>query len=202
MTSTRGFGYKRNNIQREQDLTVTAEMYLKGIPLTKISQWIAENRPYTITTQQLSKDIQKLHRRWIERQMIDFNAAKAKELERINILEQTYWDAWEESKKPLVIEEMEQVNDTTTSSKAEVAPTYSRTKKKGKREERLGDVRCLEGIQWCINKRCQIFGFDAPQKLNVNWREQAEKEGFSPGDVFNNMVAAVMDKMDENEKTE
>lgn len=34
-----------------------------------------------------------------------------------------------------------------------------------KAERASGDPRFLQGIQWCITKRCEILGFDAPTKL-------------------------------------
>jgi hypothetical protein len=33
-----------------------------------------------------------------------------------------------------------------------------------RKEAREGNPAFLAGVQWCINKRCEIFGFDAPKK--------------------------------------
>jgi hypothetical protein len=80
---------------------------------------------------------------------------KAIELEKINRLEATYWDAWARS--------------------CEVQTTKTKIKKKGDGERMalaqirddekpaIGDPRFLTGIQWCTEMRCKILGIEVPQ---------------------------------------
>jgi hypothetical protein len=52
------------------------------------------------------------------------------------------------------------------------------------------DLRSLQGIQWCIDRRCKLFGLDAPERVQINWRETLP-EGVSPDDVsrqFNELL--------------
>lgn len=80
---------------------------------------------------------------------------KAIELEKINRLEATYWDAWARS--------------------CEVLTKKTKIKKKGEGErmalaqvrddekQTIGDPRFLSGIQWCTEMRCKILGIEVPQ---------------------------------------
>jgi hypothetical protein len=34
-----------------------------------------------------------------------------------------------------------------------------------RQDGQIGDPRFLAGVQWCINKRCEILGLDAPAKF-------------------------------------
>ncbi len=74
--------------------------------------------------------------------IVNINEAKAKELARVDHLEREYWEAWERS-----------VGEHRT--------------KTLKTEEINGDPRYLSGIQWCINKRCELLGLDAPSKTDI-----------------------------------
>ena len=40
--------------------------------------------------------------------------------------------------------------------------------------ELIGDHRFLEGVQWCINKRCELLGLDAPLQLQHSGQIQLE----------------------------
>jgi hypothetical protein len=56
-----------------------------------------------------------------------------------------------------------------------------------RKEERDGNPEFLKGVQWCINKRCEILGFDAPKK-NVLSGEDGQPfvkvyMGFDPKEV-------------------
>ena len=78
---------KRAKFQIEADLTVEARMYLEGHTQAAITQWIGENRDYTLSRTQVGKDIQKIRDRWVISQLVDFDTAKAKELTRIDMSE-------------------------------------------------------------------------------------------------------------------
>ena len=146
--------HKRTKTQRELDLTLIAELYLKGWYQKKIADHLGEIRPYTLTQQQISGDLKTIRRRWLESSIRDFDELKAQELAKIDHLEVTYWDEWDRSRED---RERHETSKTTGQIARDSAKTV--------RTIGLGDPRYLAGIQWCINKRCDILGLNAPQKL-------------------------------------
>lgn len=182
--------HKRSKAQRESDLQVIARMYLRGIPQHEMVSELAGIRPYTITRQQVSYDLKTIHARWLESSLVDFGTAKAKELAAIDDLERTYWQAWEESR---------QQRRTTTTKKLLGQPEseYGDRQKvvlerSVKRERSVGNPAFLSGVQWCISKRCEIFGFDAPKKIEItDWRQEAQEKGIDVTAEFERLVSAL-----------
>ncbi len=170
-------GPRRTKIQRERDLVTVAELYLKGYSQGYIAEVVSkEYEGDPLTRQQINYDIKKLIKRWQKSQIIDMNDAKARELAKVDNLELTYWDAWERS--------CEDAETVTQKTKGKVQrkqnedgtfvqerPAEVNKTSKGQ----AGDPRFLQGVQWCIDRRCKILGVDAPVKqqftgdVNVNF---------------------------------
>lgn len=184
---------KRNKAEREHDLVEIAELYLKGLSYPKIAIAISDKRGYQITGAQVNYDIKKIRSRWVDSQLVDFSEAKSRELQKIDNLELTYWEAWEESKKKLEKVHSERVEDVSTSKRGTTVPMYTRSKVKKEEETRYGDIRFLQGIQWCIEQRCKIFGFNAPTRISMDWRKEAEEAGVDAGVLFNELVGKFID---------
>src|SRR5271170_5084914 len=68
-----------------------ASLYLRGI-----SQWEI-GRQLGVTQQCIAKDVQTLEKEWLASALVDIDAAKAKELARIDRLERVAWRAWRRS---------------------------------------------------------------------------------------------------------
>jgi hypothetical protein len=68
-----------------------ASLYLRGI-----SQWEI-GRQLGVTQQCIAKDVQALEKEWLASAVVDIDAAKAKELARIDRLERVAWRAWRRS---------------------------------------------------------------------------------------------------------
>ena len=194
----KGNGGKRNNAQRDNDYKDEARLYLQGNTQQQVREYINSTRPYKLSLMQICYDIKVIRQRWVESQMIDFNEAKSKELSKIDHLEITYWEAWMRSLQPQTTEYMEKVDDQSSSQARKNVPTYSRKKQKRETKTTTGDVKFLDGVQWCINKRCQILGFNAPEKFQIDWRKEAVKEGVNASDVFEKMVQEFVGSADEN----
>jgi len=129
-------------LKRRKDV---AELYLKG--------WFQHDiaAKYGLSKGQISQDLKAIYKEWKSSTLRDFDELKEAELARINRLEQEYWEAWEKSKLAQLKErkkykdaKLEEMNKETT--------------------EASGDPRYLQGIQWCINKRSEILGLNAPEK--------------------------------------
>jgi len=124
--------------QRRQEV---AALYLAGKYQSEIARLIG------ISQQQVSHDLQAVHRAWLASSLRDFDAAKAQELAKIDAAEREYWAAWERSQQPREV--------TTTREADGDAP---RTETSRRREHPVGDPRFLDGVLKCIEKRCDMLG--------------------------------------------
>lgn len=148
---------RRSNGQLARDRRRIADLYLQGWLQIDIADEIGVNQST------VSRDIKALQSEWLKSTLIDFNEAKANELAKIDRVEREYWTAWKHSCEDAETIRQEGNKNTGVDKIVKTA--------KGQ----AGDPRFLTGLQWCINRRCKIFGFDAPIKtqetnkqLNVN----------------------------------
>jgi hypothetical protein len=183
-------GVKRESQQREVDLIETAERYLRGDSHELIAQYITDNRPYRLSRQTISNDIAELHRRWLHAQLIDYNEAKARELQRIDKLEMSYWDGWERSLEKQEEIESFRKEDEQVSGDGSSKPAYKQSKVTKKEKTHWGDIRFLDGVMKCTQERAKILGLYAPDKskIEVNWREEAKAAGVDPDQMENKLV--------------
>lgn len=159
--------------QREADLALIARLYLRGYSQAEILRRMNSERVYPLTGPQIGIDLQELHKRWVESQLIDLNAAKQQELERLRLLEEAYWQAWERSTQKQVEMESELTDDKGIEGAA-----VTRQRNKTITRERDGAEGFLKGIERCIELRCKILGLFDPKKVAlVDWQKQAEEAG-------------------------
>lgn len=142
----------RNKAQREADLEMTALLYLKGKTQLQIAQAVGVSRS------QIFKDLRSIFDRWRRSAIRNFDDAKVEELAKIDNMEREAWKAWEKSLQPRerTLTERRTKGDGTTKDGA---------KARVERTDGLGDSRYLERVAWCITKRCEILGLNAPQKI-------------------------------------
>jgi hypothetical protein len=108
-----------------------------------------------LSRQQVGYDLAAIRQEWLASSLMDFNARRAEELARIDRLEGEYLDAWAASKKD------KETTTTEQTAGGDGEPVRAAIRKEG----RHGDPRYLAGVQWCINKRCELLGLDAPKKI-------------------------------------
>lgn len=147
--------------------------YVRGVALQERRQKIAamylQRKTLRVIAHELglsyaavSKDLRILRQQWQDSALTDFNERMAQEVAKIDNLEVTYWQAWEKSleEKSTTLSEqnVRHVGDTEQSK---------RNKEQVRRMVQQGNPAFLEGVRWCIEKRCQIFGLNAPQ-VNVH----------------------------------
>jgi predicted transcriptional regulator len=162
MNKMAGDAQTRKKLRTNERQTKVAELYLRQ----KSQQDIASILGISQAT--VSRDLQAVQKSWREASLMNLNEAKQRELERIDVLEREYWAAWEESKKPKERTKSEREDGDATKVKAEM-----------QRDTQTGNPSYLEGVRWCINKRCEILGLDAPRKLSSTTPDGAEHKPFS-----------------------
>lgn len=148
-------GKRRSTSQLVRDRRRIADLYLQGWLQVDIADELH------IDQSTVSRDLKAIQAAWVRSTLIDFDAAKAREVAKVDRLEREYWQAWQESKKEKV----------STSTETAQLKDGKRNKAQIRREERNGDPRYLLGVQWCIDKRCKILGLDAPKAVDVRITE-------------------------------
>ena len=143
---------RRNRAEIERDRRRIADLYLQGWLQADIAKDIG------VAQSTVSRDLVALHGEWKKSALLDFNEAKAQQLAKIDRLEREYWEAWERSKqgqKRTTVKGRGEGDEPTTKEKSVTL------------DEGNGDPRFLQGVQWCIDRRCKILGVDAAQKLDI-----------------------------------
>jgi predicted transcriptional regulator len=138
---------KRHPTQVERDRREISRMYLSGITQAVIADRLG------IDQSTVSRDLKILQQEWQVARINDIDERKRQELAKIDNLELEYWDAWRRSQndKETVIARVKAGEKETTE----------------RREGQAGDPRFLDGVQWCINKRCELLGLNAPKGVDL-----------------------------------
>jgi hypothetical protein len=130
-----------------------AGLYLRGL-----RQWEIGRR-LGVTQQCVAKDIRALEKAWLASAVVDLDAARAKELARIDRLERVAWHAWRRScrRKERASTRLEKKLDDDAQKGKTVTSKHT--------ELRDGNPEYLRRVEWCITKRCEHLKLDPPQRL-------------------------------------
>ncbi len=135
---------KRTKTERVRDRALISELTLKGWTQQQIGEHLGLNQS------QVSRELTKIKDNWKRESTRDYSLCVEQELLRLSLLEAELWQAWEKSQQP---------KESTSSEKK------GNEVKVGKRtEQRAGNPQFLQGVQWCIDRRCKLLGLDAPTK--------------------------------------
>jgi len=139
----------------------------------------------------VSYDLIQIQKTWLDSTIFDFNTAKHKEIAKVDELELIYYDAWIRSCKGVISQTQKARQKIKSNNDSEIAKELVKINR-----EQVGDPRFLAGVQWCIERRCKIIGIDAPTKIDVNWQEEARRDGVDPVSIFEKMVAEAAARME------
>lgn len=181
----------RTKTERKYDMERTAQLMLQGMSSKEISKILSEENPYTVSPHQIAYDRKQIEQEWRKSTLIDFNEVRNKELSRIDTLEAEYWRAWYKSWEEITQKHQEAKKTDTESTGKSRGGQETEQSQKTIISERLGDVKYLNGVQWCIEQRIRIFGLNAPEKHEIDWRLEAKKFGIPEeaiSEQFNQMV--------------
>jgi hypothetical protein len=181
----------RTKTERKYDMEREAQLMLQGMSNKEIAKVLTEENPYNVSPHQVAYDRKAIEAEWRRSTLIDFNQVRNKELARIDTLEAEYWRAWYKSWEEITEKQQEaKTTDTESTGKSRGGKETEQSQRKII-QERLGDVKYLNGVQWCIEQRIKIFGLNAPDKHEVDWRLEAKKFGIPEeaiSEQFNEMV--------------
>lgn len=145
----------RTEDQIRQDRARAAELYKEGWTQSRIAQEIG------VSQAQISYDLAAIRKEWRESALRDFDAAKMRELEKIDLIESEAWEAYHRSKEERQKAVKEKVEGDTS----------GRTKVQVTTEKVDGDPRFLSQIMACIDRRCKILGINAPERHELTGKD-------------------------------
>lgn len=148
-------------MRREDWKGKAVRLYLQGHSQETVRQLMTEEtggHKFAIGT--INKYIHETIQEWQRSKEEIITTWKAEQLEKINLLETTYWDAWFNSCKV--------VKSTTKKQTKTSAGGMALAEKQDQERQSQGDVRFLQGIQWCIEQRCKILGPEVAALVQIN----------------------------------
>ena len=148
--------------KREVMLVEIAQQYLRGNQISQIAQNLG------VEANLISEELKVLRQRWRDASLADFTQKRADELAKIDQLEATYWLAWDASQKA----EVQQTRHEGFDGAGERKPARHVTKQTSS----VGDVRFLDGVWKCIERRIKLLGLDAEQKHIVSTTVNTEHQ--------------------------
>lgn len=132
-------GDRRTDMEIAKQDTIISEMYLNGSTQMEIAEAINKSQPT------VSRAIKRIHERWLESPLVNFNEAKMRELAAIDRVEQAAWEAWEASR--------EQHKTRTTTGARDKPSAASLTTK-----DQNGDAQFLNVVLKCSKQRSDLLG--------------------------------------------
>jgi hypothetical protein len=156
---------KRTKFEIERDRNRIAAMYLRGMYQSEIAAELGVSQP------QISYDLKAIQAQWRATTTLDLDEAKQREIARIDELERTYWQAWEESKG-------ERTRQSQESGGVDHRGQPIIKKRSLTKESMLGNPAYLVGVQWCISERCKLLGIYAAvkQELRIDVTNLSDEE--------------------------
>jgi hypothetical protein len=158
---------------------------MKGKTIVEIVEIMKAQFNEDMSIGMIRKDLKFMQENWQNSALMDTDTAMSRELARLDQLERTYWQAWENSLKQRSISTAEKTEDKTGAAETHA---YSRTKTKRVSAERDGNVLFLQGIERVIAQRAKLLGLNAPQRYEINWRKEAEKYNIDPDVMKDSLV--------------
>lgn len=135
-------------LETSKHLHNVSELYLKGLKQWEIA------RETGISAASVSRCLQLVQAEWRTARIDNINEIKMREVQRIDVLEREYWDAWKKSQQDKII----------TKSRSGTIGLNGINENSETIEGQVGDPRFLQGIQWCVDKRCEILGINNTAK--------------------------------------
>jgi hypothetical protein len=188
-----GTGPKRTPTQRERDLAIVSELYVKGVSEIEITKAISEQYPdFDLSVRTIRNDKAELRKRWIESQIVNFDEAKARELELIDMAIAACWKGWENSLRDEGFEVTEETKgDKLAGGEGSTPITLKTTKRVERRSLRDGSIAWIEEIRKLSDQRSKLLGLYEAEKFQIDWRERLEKSGMNTDAIENTLEEAM-----------
>lgn len=175
---------KRKKGQREIDLRDEAMLFAQGYTQQEIADKLNAGRPYSLTKQAIGRDLRILRKQWHDESMADINTVKAQQMAEIRLAMNELLRAWYRSIGEFI--------DETVTTGLSIRRGELK-EKKTHTELRAGNVGYMNAYLRAQDQMAKLYGTYAPIVHELNWRKQLEDAGIPAGDLFEQMVEAIME---------
>lgn len=128
-----------------------AELYLRGWSQREI----ADDIDMSVAT--VNRDLSAIQEQWTESALIDMDVAMARQLARLQKLEDEAWEAWHKSKEDKTIEKKKR-RERIASGDGENRPSEIEMRETTK--SRYGNTAILDRIMRIVDRRTELLGLD------------------------------------------
>lgn len=157
---------KRNEKQKADDRTLIANWMVQNKTVRKIRELLNENneqkgKGYSLSLGQVAHDMKNILQEWQDERKEFIDYVVDRELKKLDIIEAECWVAWDKSKLG---------KKTTKFSGGQVSATAVSGGKIKERslEETSGDVKYLDKIFDCMDRRKDLLGYAAAKKVEFS----------------------------------
>lgn len=179
---------KFNRIQLEAVLSQVAESYLGGKKQHEIGADLG------VSQQQVTYYLKKLQKRWQDAAVEAIDARKARELARLDQVEREAWEGWArscEAAETMVARSKQATFDEASLLRAKAATPIEESEHTYTVKGQAGDAGFLNLVMKCVEMRLKIVGGFAPEKLEIDWREDMQAHGLQPDSLVDELFAKV-----------
>jgi hypothetical protein len=145
-----------------------AELYLAEQPQYRIAQQLKVN------VRTVKRDLALLRQQWLQAARVDFAERKARELAKLDRVEELAWEGWQRSCANRQTK-TEAVEEGRVSKAG--APLPPLVKRSSTSKSQVGDPRFLEIIASCVQQRCALLGLQAQDKPAFTKPDGTEEYG-------------------------
>lgn len=158
-------GSRFTKTQREENRSILAARVLEGHTVPKIAADLG------ISVQQAYYDLKIVQERWRESASVNIDERMSVELVKLDKLEATYWEGYRRSCEELTKKTQRKRMGIGGKEQTDLVMVS---------EERIGDVRFLDGVARCIQQRCKLLGMEkdvlvAGNIINIDNANDLEK---------------------------
>ena len=140
-----------------------AQRYLQGEQQFEIAASLGLHRSV------ISRDLKAIRALWLEQSIESYDAAKARELAKIDRVEQEAWTSFFLSREPREVTITEQTEGgDMPDAQGQLVPRSPTRRASVRREGQVGQAVFLATIQKCIDQRVEILGLKPPTHVKVD----------------------------------
>lgn len=205
-------GLLRRKVSRENDAHVLharrlkiAQLYLEGKNQYQIANMLVPQ----LTQARVSQELKAIRGEWLSSTIKDFDAAKARELAKVDRLEEVAWERFwmscqdgvtKTKKTEKVLRKKRLPEPPKMNGKGKAFPKVEEPEEEMKtvkvnmdlvKRGQVGDPRWLDQVKWCVEFRCNLFGFIKPPEVKQT------NNFFNLGELLDSIPLDVPDRAEE-----
>jgi hypothetical protein len=193
---------KRTKAQAETDIAYCSNMFLRGYTYRAIADALnkqnhAAGLDYTITHQNVFRDIKMQLIEWKKKTFANINDYVIRELEKLDKIEAEMWEAWEKSKTgKLKTKSRDSKKPKKLNAESDERDYYGYTEEAN--ETSAGNPKFMDIILTAQQRRAKLLGYDSAVKVDISAnidRAGDDKPKYNVSDIPKELLFVLADKM-------